>query len=96
MLCRCMALELAPRGILVNEVAPGYVDAGLSGHIFREHPELREKALQTLPNGALIEASEVAIQVAALCDPANRHVTGSVYLMDGGLSLVSPGGQRND
>jgi len=29
MLCRCLALELAPNGILVNELAPGTVNAGL-------------------------------------------------------------------
>src|SRR5690606_1294359 len=33
MLCKCMALELAPHQITVNEIAPGYVDAGLSGKI---------------------------------------------------------------
>src|SRR5207302_282239 len=33
MLCKCLALELAPYNILVNEVAPGYVDAGLTGQM---------------------------------------------------------------
>jgi NAD(P)-dependent dehydrogenase (short-subunit alcohol dehydrogenase family) len=96
MLCRCMALELAPAGILVNEVAPGFVDAGLSGRIFAAQPERREASLRQVPTGLLIEAEEVAREVAHLCDPANRHMTGSVLLMDGGLSLVSPGGARND
>ena len=96
MLCRCMALELAPFGITVNEVAPGYVDAGLSGRIFGEDPRQREKAAKAVPNGALIKPDEVARQVAHLCDPDNRHMTGSVLLMDGGLSLISPGGTRDD
>ncbi len=95
MLCKCLALELAPHGILVNEVAPGYVDAGLTGRIFEARPERRENALTTVPNHALITADEVAAQVAHLCDPANRHMTGSVLLMDGGLSLVSPGSGRD-
>lgn len=92
MLCKCMALDLAPRGILVNEIAPGYVDAGLSAQVFREEPERREAAMQQVPVKRLIEPEEVAWQVAHLCDPANRHQTGSVVLMDGGLSLVTPGG----
>ena len=89
MLCKCMALELAPHGILVNEVAPGYVDAGLSKQIWDQHPELREQAIQRVPVQKLITPQEVARQVVALCHPENQHVTGSVLLMDGGLSLGS-------
>ena len=89
MLGRCMARDLAPHGILVNEVAPGNVDAGLSGRFFKEHPELREKSMAEIPVGKLIEADEVAWQVAHLCEPQNQHMPGSVVLMDGGLSLLS-------
>ncbi len=93
MLCRCMAAELAQHGILVNEIAPGYVDAGLSGRIFDQTPGLRERSREAVPVKALIEPHEVAEQVAYLCDPANRHITGSTLLMDGGLSLFGMGGQ---
>jgi NAD(P)-dependent dehydrogenase (short-subunit alcohol dehydrogenase family) len=89
MLGRCMARDLAPHGILVNEVAPGNVDAGLSGRIFDERPELREKSKAEIPVRKLIAADEVAWQVAHLCEPQNQHMTGSVVLMDGGLSLLS-------
>ncbi len=92
MLCRCMALDLAPKGILVNEVAPGYVDAGLSARIFDMQPERREQSAQIVPNRKLTGAEEVARQVAYLCDPDNKQMTGSVLLMDGGLSLISAGG----
>lgn len=95
MLSKCMALELAPHGILVNELAPGYVDAGLSGRIFDAQPELRESSRRIVPTRSLIAADEVARQAAFLCDPDNRHMTGSVLLMDGGLSLISPGDSRN-
>ena len=91
MLCKCMAADLAPDGILVNEVAPGYVDAGLSAAIWAKIPGAKENAAQRVPTRQLIEAAEVATQVAHLCEPANRHMTGSVLLMDGGLSLVTPG-----
>ncbi|MCZ7647590.1 MAG: SDR family oxidoreductase [Planctomycetota bacterium] len=90
MLMKCLAAELAPHGILVNEVAPGWVDAGLSGRLFDANPGSREAARARVPVGRLIEAAEVARQVAHLCDPENRHITGSVLLMDGGLSLVAP------
>jgi NAD(P)-dependent dehydrogenase (short-subunit alcohol dehydrogenase family) len=90
MLCKCMALDLAPHGILVNEVAPGYVDAGLSAKVWARNPGSREKAATRVPTTQLITAAEVAAQVAHLCEPDNRHMTGSVLLMDGGLSLVTP------
>jgi NAD(P)-dependent dehydrogenase (short-subunit alcohol dehydrogenase family) len=35
----------------------------------------------------MITPDEVAAQIVCLCDPENRHMTGSVLLMDGGLSL---------
>ncbi|MCC6240895.1 MAG: SDR family oxidoreductase [Phycisphaerales bacterium] len=89
MLCQTMALELAEYDILVNEVAPGFVDAGLSGTAWRDHPEKREASLKMVPLRRLILPEEVAAQVAHLCDPANRHMTGATILMDGGLSLTS-------
>ena len=90
MLCKCMAIDLAPDGILVNEVAPGYVDAGLSAGIWAKNPGAKGAAAKRVPTGQLIDAAEVAAQIAHLCEPANRHMTGSVLLMDGGLSLVTP------
>jgi NAD(P)-dependent dehydrogenase (short-subunit alcohol dehydrogenase family) len=91
MLCKCMAADLARDGILVNEVAPGYVDAGLSASIWQRNPGAKDAAAQRVPTHQLIDAAEVALQVAHLCEPSNRHMTGSVLLMDGGLSLVTPG-----
>jgi len=86
MLMQCMALDFAPH-ILVNEIAPGYVNAGLSAKIFDANPDLKENARLRVPSQTLIEAEEVAVQVAHLCDPKNHHITGSVLTMDGGLSL---------
>ena len=56
MLCKCMALELAPHQILVNEIAPGFVDAGLTGRNFEKNPGTREKAEQRVPIHKLISA----------------------------------------
>lgn len=89
MLTRLFALRLAPLGIVVNEVAPGFVDAGLSGRAFAKDPELKRSAAAQAPVKSLILAEDVAVQVLHLCDPANRHVTGATLLIDGGLSLNS-------
>jgi NAD(P)-dependent dehydrogenase (short-subunit alcohol dehydrogenase family) len=90
MLVQSLALDLARYGILVNEVAPGYVDAGLSGKIYQAQPELRVKGRNATPVHELILPEEVAYEVAHLCDAACRQITGSTILMDGGLSLRSP------
>lgn len=87
MLAQCLALELAPHGILVNEIAPGYVDAGLSAKIWATNPELREQAASKVPVRQLISPDEVAAEVVHLCRRENRHITGTTLLMDGGLSL---------
>lgn len=92
MLTRCMAGAFASAGILVNEVAPGYVDAGLASRFMEEDPAVRETSRKEVPIGVLIEPSEVAQQVWHLCDPRNRHMTGTTLLMDGGLTLVRPQG----
>lgn len=90
MAMKCLALELAPRGILVNEVAPGVVDAGLSGRIMAERRGHRARVLRKIPLARLLAADDVARGVASLCDPSSRHMTGSVLLLDGGLSLTGP------
>jgi glucose 1-dehydrogenase len=87
MLGQCLALELAPHRIAVNEIAPGFVDAGLSGRIYDAHPGMREACRDYVPNKTLIEAAEVGDGIAYLCDGKNRHLAGSTLLMDGGLSL---------
>jgi len=87
MLMKCLAKELAPHGILVNEVAPGYVDAGVSAQVFRDQPGRRAACEERVPVRRLIDPREVAHQVVHLVDPRVRHTTGSVLLMDGGLSL---------
>lgn len=88
MLCKCMALELAPRNILVNEIAPGYVAAGLTGKIWKDNPELMELSKSKIPTQQVIMPEEVASQIIHLCDPRNRHMTGTTLLMDGGLSML--------
>lgn len=89
MLCKCMALELAPHNILVNELAPGFVEAGLSGEIWEKNPGAAEIAKQKVPIKKVMSATQVAEQVIFLCHPNNEHMTGSTILMDGGLSLRS-------
>ena len=77
---------------MVNEIALGIINAGLSGEIMKDQPQLQESIRARILVGEFIEPHEVAKQVLVLCDPNNKHMTGSTLLMDGGLSL----GNSND
>lgn len=92
MLARSMALELGRHNITVNLVAPGFVDAGLSGRLFREKPGLKEACAQFVPLGYITSAADVAAAVMLLTTPAARYMTGSTLLVDGGNSLFLRGG----
>ncbi|WP_256012136.1 SDR family NAD(P)-dependent oxidoreductase [Desertivirga xinjiangensis] len=90
MINQTMALEYAQFGIRVNEIAPGYVNAGLSKSVWAELPEQRSVAQNKVPLAQIMEAEDVAVQVAWLTSAQCQHVTGSSFLMDGGLSLLRP------
>jgi glucose 1-dehydrogenase len=89
MLVQVMALHYARHGILVNEVAPGYVDAGLSKTGFDKNPKLRQYCENRVPVGKLMSPEDVAFHVAHLCDDRNQFMTGATLVADGGLSLLA-------
>ncbi len=87
MLAKTLALELGPRGIRVNLVAPGFVDAGLTGQNLQKNPERRPQIENEIPLGKLISAEGVAKTVAMLCSDDAAYITGATLLVDGGSSL---------
>jgi NAD(P)-dependent dehydrogenase (short-subunit alcohol dehydrogenase family) len=87
MLAQCMALELGPHKITVNLVAPGFVNAGLSGRLYKENPGLIDQSIKLVPLGYLMSADDVAAAVLLLCSPGAEYMTGSTLLVDGGNSL---------
>jgi glucose 1-dehydrogenase len=88
-LCQTLALDHTQDGILVNEVAPGIVDAGLSRELFRADHALAARTLTAIPTGVLAQPEDVARDVAFLASPENRHTTGATLVSDGGISLTS-------
>lgn len=90
MLCQSMALEYAPYGIRVNEIAPGYVNAGLSKVVWAKNPDLQREAAAIVPLHTILEADEIARQVLWMCSADCKHLTGASIVLDGGLSLIRP------
>ena len=83
-IARSLALELAPRGIRVNVLAPGLTETpmtlGIDGHI--------ERGLPAIPLGQVVQASEVAALAVHLMTDESRSVTGSVFTIDAGRTAV--------
>ncbi len=89
MLSKTLAMELAEDNILVNEVAPGIVAGGLSKSNQDRNSELLQKHLDSIPVHKLIPVEEVVREIWRLSDFKLTSITGSIVLVDGGLSLTS-------
>ena len=79
-----LAKELAPYGIQVNAVAPGFITTEMIDAIPEEK---KAEYLKNIPMGRLGTVEEVAETVTMLCGDASSYITGQVIVMDGGLSL---------
>lgn len=95
-LTRCQALDLAPRGIRVNSVSPGYVwtevlDRAAQGDRDTWEPIWGKASML----GRCAEPYEVANAVAFLASPEASYITGADLLVDGGLVAMSPDGQAS-
>ena len=81
---KALAKELAPRGITVNAVAPGFIETDMT----RELSETQRQALsQHIPLGSLGTPDDVAACVLFLASDEARYITGEVVSVSGGLTI---------
>ena len=91
-LTRALALELGPKGVRVNAVAPTLTDTGMASGI-TSNEALMAKFADRIPLGRAAEPAEVADVIAFLASRDARFVTGVNLPVDGGLSASN--GQPN-
>ncbi len=83
---KCLAMEVAHRGITVNALAPGLIETPMTQDMvnnLREHKLLREK----IPVGRAGTPEEIGDLVHYLCSERASYITGTVITIDGGRSL---------
>jgi len=85
---RASAMELAPRGILVNAIAPGLIDTPILRALT---PERLAAQLALQPTGKAGRPEDIAQAVAFLVSPQTGFITGQVLFVDGGKSLGGSG-----
>lgn len=81
---RSLAKEVATRGITVNAVAPGFIDAGLTTSLSDDQ---RQRILTWVPIGRFGTPDEVAEAAIFLCSEAAGYITGQVLNVDGGMVM---------
>ena len=84
-LVKGMAVELGPRDITVNCVAPGWIDTEMAALPYAEGGRARIEA--GIPLGRVAAADDVAGPVLFLCSPLARHITGEILNVNGGSVL---------
>ncbi len=79
---KSLAKELAPRGITVNAIAPGFIDTAMTQVL---SPEVRESLLRSIPLARLGTPEDVADVALFLASESAAYITGQVINVDGGM-----------
>jgi 3-oxoacyl-[acyl-carrier protein] reductase len=91
MLTKALAIELAPYGIRVNSVAPGWVDTPMGAGVL--DAKSKAKVIERIPLGYIAPPMEIAKAIAFLSSDLSTYMTGHVMVVDGGLTsdITIPG-----
>ncbi len=84
---RTIAVELAPSGIRVNSIAPGFIASDMSSTALDSDPERKSRVLARTPMGKLGAAKNIADAAYFLATDQSSFITGTVIPVDGGNSI---------
>lgn len=84
---RAMAVELSPKGIRVNSIAPGFIATDMSAKALNSDPERKQKVMSRTPMGFLGETADIGATALFLASDGAKYITGVVLPVDGGNSV---------
>lgn len=84
---RAMAVELSPKGIRVNCIAPGFIATDMSAKALNNDPERKQKVMSRTPMGYLGTPANIGDAALFLASDAAKYITGIVLPVDGGNSI---------
>jgi len=83
-LTKSLAREVASRNVMVNAIAPGYIETEMTGKL---DEKIKEKLLTSIPTGKLGSPEDVAMTALFLASKDSDYMTGAVLSLDGGMGI---------
>jgi NAD(P)-dependent dehydrogenase (short-subunit alcohol dehydrogenase family) len=84
---RAMAVELSPKGIRVNAIAPGFIETAMTAKALNSDPERKQKVFSRTPMGYMGQPSDIGDAALFLATDASKYITGIILPVDGGNSI---------
>jgi NAD(P)-dependent dehydrogenase (short-subunit alcohol dehydrogenase family) len=84
---RAMAVELSPKGIRVNAIAPGFIYSDMTAKALNSDPERKAKVFNRTPMGHMGQPEDIGAAALYLASEGAKYVTGVVLPVDGGNSI---------
>lgn len=84
---RAMAVELSPKGIRVNAIAPGFIETAMTAKALNTDPERKQKVFSRTPMGYMGQPADIGDAALFLAGDASKYITGVVLPVDGGNSI---------
>lgn len=88
-LTRYLAVELAPKGIIVNAISPGLVDTDALSSLDIDVQSSLEHVRRRSPTGRLVTPADIGKVATLLCTDAAEMIVGQTLYVDGGFSLLT-------
>lgn len=84
---KAMAVELSPKGIRINAIAPGFIATDMSAKALNSDPERKQKVMGRTPMGFLGKTEDVAEAALFLATDSSKYITGTSIRVDGGNAI---------
>ena len=84
---RSLAVELGPKGVRVNAIAPGWIESNMMSKALSGDSARKAKILGRTPMDKFGKAEDIGWAAVYLCSPAAQFVTGVILPVDGGASI---------